>query len=156
MLREWEASVLARLSGEKNAKWAKLYIQAGVKPKLLYKHNEEWEKSIESHFLLLVIENTYLPINSNNWLANKRLLSQLKATVGPPPLEKSFSFGGRKKASQKNEVARTPFHQENHLMRQTLPVSLWKCLWLFKNSDCCLCQSLTFFFLLYIFLQVQK
>ena len=159
-MREWEASVLARLSGEKNAKWAKLYIQAGVKPKLLYKHNEEWEKSIESHFLLLVIENTYLPINSNNWLANERLLSQLKATVGPLPLEKSFSFGGRKKASKKNEVARTPFHQENHLMRQMLPVSLWKCFWLFKNSDCCLCQSLTFFFsfffFFYIFLQVQK
>lgn len=106
-MREWEASVLARLSGERNAKWAKMYIHAGVKPKLLYKHNEEWEKSIESHFLLLVIESTYLPIDSNNWLANKRLLSQLKATVGPLPLGRRISFGGRRRASKKNEVART-------------------------------------------------
>ena len=146
-MREREASILTRLSGKKNAKWAKMYIQAGVKPKLLYKHNEEWEKSIESHFLPLVTEHTYLPINSNNWLANKRLLSQLKATVGPLPLVKSISFGGRKRGSKKNEVARTLFHQENHLTRQTLPISSWECFWLFKNSDCSLCQSLTFFFL---------
>lgn len=148
-MREWKLSVLARLSGETNAKWTKLYIQAGVKPKLLYKHNEEWEKSRIS-FLLLVIENTYLLINSNNWLANKRLLSQLKARVGPLSLEKSLSFGGRKKASKKNEVVRTSFHQENHLTRQTLPISSFRLL--------SLCQSLTFFFnfVFYIFLQVQK
>lgn len=74
MRREWELSVLVWLSGgKKNWKGAKLYILAGVKHKLLHKHNEEWEKSIESHFLPLVREHTYLPINSNNWLANKRL-----------------------------------------------------------------------------------
>lgn len=148
-MREWEASVLARLSGETNVKWTKLYIQPGVKPKLLYKHNEEWEKSIESHFLLLVIENTYLLINSNNWLANKRLLSQLKARVGPLSLEKSLPFGGRKKASKKNEVVRTSFHQENHLTRQTLPISSFRLLSLPITH-------IFFYFIFYIFLQVQK
>ena len=56
---KWEVSVLAKLSGDKNGKWAKLYIPTGVKPKLLYKHNEEWEKSIESHFFLLVREHLF-------------------------------------------------------------------------------------------------
>lgn len=64
-------------------------VNAGrSKPKLLYKHNEEG-KSIDSHFLSLVMVNTYLPINSHNWLANRMQLLQLQGTGSSPLLKKN-------------------------------------------------------------------
>jgi len=51
--------------GKAKRKMSKAVNAGRSKSKLLYKHNEEG-KSIDSHFLSLVMVNPYLPINCNN------------------------------------------------------------------------------------------
>jgi hypothetical protein len=65
LVRCAQCPLFCKAFGKVKHKMSKAVNAGRSKSKLLYKHNEEG-KSIDSHFLSLVMVNPYLPINSNN------------------------------------------------------------------------------------------